>query len=81
MSIKPILAIEDAVEEFATDMRFRLFSKMDEGRSGWDDPEVYSNEKLATDIEDVFRRYLAGETDEINVANYLMFSWKRKTND
>ena len=80
-----VMAINDSkvrlafvTEEFSFAMRKRLYDKEDQGRSGWDDPEAYPDEDLQLDIEEAFERYLDGRTDELNVANYLMFAWERK---
>lgn len=63
----------EAWQNFSRDMAVRLREKYDQGRRGWNDPETYPDEDLDADIENAFERYLLGDTDEVNVANYLLF--------
>lgn len=64
------------VTEFVSEMEFRLFEKMDAGRSDWGDPDLWSIEDITTQLIE-----RANKSDFVDVANLAMFAFlklKRK---
>lgn len=75
-------ALSDLVADFSNHMKAVLFNKT-ETKTGWDDPESYSDDDIIEHINEWSSRILAADEGDINpedlvdLANYAAFLWNR----
>jgi hypothetical protein len=64
-------ALMHCVSAFADELNIKLLRKIDEGKSGWDDPEW--------PIEDIKRQLIehVKKGDFVDVAAFAMFAWNK----
>jgi hypothetical protein len=68
----PMKALEKLVDEFAKEMKRKLYQGMFDGKSGWDNPDW-----AEPDIKEQLIAHV-GKGDPIDVANFAAFWWNRK---
>lgn len=66
-------ALYAMVDEFARQMKDKLFKKFLEGKSGWDDPS-WTEEQIMEALKEHVRK---DNRDMVDVANLAMFLWNR----
>jgi hypothetical protein len=65
-----ITRLDQAVDNFAAEMKARLREQAMKGYRGWDDPENYQRI-----VEMMVRHAAVGEGEEVDVANLAMILW------
>jgi hypothetical protein len=65
-----IARLDQAVEEFASEMKARLRDQAVKGYRGWDDPESYQRI-----VEMMVKHAAVAEGEEVDVANLAMILW------
>ena len=65
-----ITRLDQAVGEFAAEMKARLREQAMKGYRGWDDPENYQRI-----VELMVKHAAVGEGEEVDVANLAMILW------
>ena len=65
-------ALTAAVDEFSETMKRKLIQKMDEGQSGWRDPECLDGIKISVREHDDRVLYRGDDKQAVDVANLAM---------
>ena len=71
MTLKEELKLDNAVDDFANRMKIKLFKKVKEGRSGWDNP--HNSQRTRNELWDHVARLCDGdEKQAVDVAALAM---------
>jgi len=68
--------LNQAVDEFAAEMKARLREQALKGYRGWDEPENY--ERI---VEMMMQHAAVGEGEEVDAANLAMILWSLRRRD
>lgn len=72
-----LLALSEAVDEFAAAMKSKLMLKAAEGRRGWADAgDAIERPYFWQELK---RHVFKGDGQEIDIANFAMMLWKGRT--
>lgn len=72
------ILLNESLREFTKLMNDRLMQKANQGFTGWDDLDKFSNEDLNNMIYQKISERNRGKSNEVDIANLMMFSWYRK---
>jgi len=70
--------IDKVVNAFAVEMKAKLFECVDKGKTGWDNKFDLPDNSILQKIQEKIT-VKNPETQCIDIANYAMFLWYRKT--
>ena len=65
-----------AIDEFAMEMKRKLLSKLNEGYTGWNEPNYWSGNDVIKKLKEQIEKR---SVDPIDIGNYAMFLWNIRT--
>lgn len=69
--------ITQVIDDFAQAMKNRMKEKLDEGYTGWDDPDNVGETEGR--LENAVEEHLNDSPHEVNIANLAMILWYQRT--